>query len=876
MTDVDDDRMKHTNRARITAYLDRGMLRCGHGSIGLELEHHIVRKTTHAPVSYSERNGIEDILEALCDDYDSRTTSEGHLIGLERSDSNITLEPAGQIEISIAPQCSLESIRFIYAAFREHLDEICDRFGAEVITLGYHPSAKANDLELIPKKRYALMDAHFRHTGSSGACMMRGSASTQISIDYRNESDAIRKFRIACALGPLLAFLCDNSPIFEDEVAKERMARTMIWDDVDPERCTVVEGLMEDDDYSFANYADYLMRSHPILVMEDGNAVSTGKKTTDEVYTDRQLDIDQVEHLLSMFFFDVRLKHYVEIRMADSLPIEYALGYAALIKGVFYSDDSLSAIESMLPQMDAGSVSKAKANLMRNGYMADVYGRLAYEWLDEMIALAWRGLDVTDRHFLNPIASLVTRRSTLFDDAFSPTDEDTPASLAEAWHGCAMALDGDLNGRHEAWQLMQDSSAIYHDEVVRFGFIPALIDRSTLVAFKHIAETTHHILERVIRTYRTDPAYRALFGFEPELEQYILADSGYSQHIPICRIDLFFDPRGQHDSFGLPPFSFCEFNTDGTSAMNEDRAIAHALVATDTYMRMQEHFEMVPQTLFDPWIRSFMSILAEALPDTEDPFVAIVDFPQSATGNEFEEFRKRFEAHGIRCAVCDIRKLVFDGTTLRTHDGQRIDAVYRRAVTSEIMDHRRETSPFIQAVVSGAVISIGAFETQVAHSKKIFEVLLSEATSEFLEPDEVDFISEHVPFTTTLNPDSPLLEEIYSNRRKWIIKPLDGYGSHGVFAGRDCTDDGWHDIVSARLDGHHAISSYCEQYALTNSRVDAPEIKDEGYLPYNQLVGLYIYDGTFAGTYVRAGRNSIIADSHDDITLGSMLVRRRR
>ena len=53
-----------------------------------------------------------------------------------------------------------------------------------------------------------------------------------------------------------------------------------------------------------------------------------------------------------------------------------------------------------------------------------------------------------------------------------------------------------------------------------------------------------------------DEKYRKLFPFSKELEELILCDSGYSQPLPIARIDLFFN----EDDFS---FKFCEFNADG-------------------------------------------------------------------------------------------------------------------------------------------------------------------------------------------------------------------------------------------------------------------------------------------------------------------------
>ncbi|MDO4850518.1 MAG: glutamate-cysteine ligase family protein [Actinomycetota bacterium] len=867
------------NLQHIVDYLESGHMRCEVGSVGVEIEHQVVRRVTHDPVPYSGPQGIEAILEGLAPFFDERTYSERHLTGLTRADSNVTIEPAGQIELSIAPQCRLSEIMRIYQEFRARFDEVLADMDAEALTLGYHPHAHARELELIPKDRYRLMDAHFARTGQHGVCMMRGSASTQVSIDYRDEADAIRKFRLATAIGPLISFITDNAPVFEDEIGTGRMVRTAIWNDVDPERSMEAPGLFDFADYSFGTYAETIMDSDPVLVMNDGKAVSSKERTASEIYADHELSTAEVEHLLSMFFFDVRLKHYVEIRMADSMPIEYSIAYAALIKGLFYDDDNLLALEQALPELHDEDIADAKLALMADGYTATVYGRPAHRWLDDLLVWAWRGLPADERSYLTPLARLVEHRTTLLDEAFDTDDDadDTIGTLTRNWYRTMEGLSGDVEGHRIAWDSMQSSTALYHDEVIRIGYAPFPVSRNMQDVFGDIAETTHRILVKIIEAYRTDPAYRRLFDFDPELERLICLEQRYHQHLPICRVDIFMDTEGPRDSRGFPAFQFCEFNTDGSSAMNEDRATAAALLATPTAEALSDRYLLIPQTLFDPWVRCFMGIVHEAIPQVTDPHVAIVDFTASATTYEFEEFRKRFEAHGVRCTICDIADLSFDGTTLRDHDGTRIDAVYRRAVTMEVMEEREDAAKaFVDAVSAGAVVSIGNFETHACHTKLTFEVIRHEATLALLDEDEVDFVLSHVPPTFTLTEDAPLLDDVLDNPRDWIIKPKDGYAAHGVIAGRGVERGEWREFVLSHLDGTHVVQTYCEQFAIPNEPLMAPGEDQPTRLPYNQLIGMYVYDGEYTGTYVRAGQAAIIAGVYGGLTEGSLLVRRRR
>ena len=121
----------------------------------------------------------------------------------------------------------------------------------------------------------------------------------------------------------------------------------------------------------------------------------------------------EVEHAVSMFFNDVRLKTYIEIRPADAMPIPYVIAYASLIKGLFYSPESLDALDELLARVNAKDYEDAKNALMAYGYEATVYGKPVAKLCDLVIELAERGLEDKDRPYLEPLAHLVEQRTTL-------------------------------------------------------------------------------------------------------------------------------------------------------------------------------------------------------------------------------------------------------------------------------------------------------------------------------------------------------------------------------------------------------------------------------------------------------------------------------
>jgi glutamate--cysteine ligase len=280
------------------------------------------------------------------------------------------------------------------------------------------------------------MAQHFEDTGQHGICMMRATASTQVSIDFSSEDDAIRKLRIASLLSPLFAFITDNSPIFESEpiasrgnsnrktksglFVVDRMVRTAIWNDVDTKRSMTMPRAF-DEGFDLSSYALEMLSSPAIFSFTTNDDESEddsrylGSQTFGELLQGKRLDQQSIEHILSLFFYDVRLKTYVEIRAADAMPIEYALAYAALIKGIFYSDTALASLAQSLKDFGIDDIVAAKEALCEEGYDALVYRRPAEQWLDELILSANDNLSAEERGYLEPLVTLIAARKTLVD-----------------------------------------------------------------------------------------------------------------------------------------------------------------------------------------------------------------------------------------------------------------------------------------------------------------------------------------------------------------------------------------------------------------------------------------------------------------------------
>mgnify|MGYP002626904978 CR=1 FL=1 len=400
----------------------------------------------------------------------------------------------------------------------------------------------------------------------------------------------------------------------------------------------------------------------------------------------------------------------------------------------------------------------------------------------------------------------------------------------------------------ENWKDNLEHSALFARGQItsRPLMIPRIYTKETIREFQKIADTAYCILTKVIREYLRCEDYRKLFPFSKELEELILIPTGYDSLLPLTRMDIFY-----HEDTGA--FDFCEINADGSTGMDEDRIENDMMIHNVAHQEVLRHHTLRTFELLDSWVESFLSMYGNYQNRTEHPTVAIVDFLDKGIVREFEEFVRRFQRHGVHCEICDIRELTYQDGALYSRRGHRIDAIYRRAVTADIMEHFNEIGDFLSAIREQKVFMAGAFCTQIVHHKWIFHVLHLPRTKAFLTEEERDFTEKHIPQTVPLTPEWIAMEEVLKHKDRYIIKPDDAYGSKGVFAGVTMDQETWESRVREVYGTACICQKYCPQYLDQNMDV----LYDFGtWRKFINSTGLYVYNGIFRGVLARAAASS--------------------
>lgn len=370
----------------------------------------------------------------------------GNVIALSGSDGTVSLEPAGQLELSGA---AVENLHQTCAETGRHLKQVKE-VGAELglgfLGLGLWPDKTRESLPIMPKGRYGIMLRHMPRVGSMGLDMMLRTCTIQTNLDYASEADMVQKFRVSLALQPLGTALFANSPFLEGKPNGYQSYRSHIWTDTDPARTGMLPFVFEDG-FGYERYADYMLNVPMYFVYRDGGYIDAAGKSFRD-FLDGTLDVlpgekpsiaDWNDHL-STAFPEVRLKSFLEMRGSDGGPWNRICALPALWVGLLYDQGALDAAWDLVKHWTIEDHQRIRDAVPKLGLATPMPdGRTMNDLAKEVLDIATGGLNArgqinsmgdNESGFLNPLRQIV-------DCGKSPAQQ-----LLEKYHG---EWGGDLS-----------------------------------------------------------------------------------------------------------------------------------------------------------------------------------------------------------------------------------------------------------------------------------------------------------------------------------------------------------------------------------------------------------------------------------------------
>ena len=394
--------------------------------VGLEFEKLPVCKKDFKAASYQEIAKFLTVLKNNSRQWTQGVYEDKALLGLVSDDGVITLEPGSQTELSLKPLKNIDTIAKILQNYNKVTAELAQEHGIIWLGCGIQPVSTYRNINIIPKKRYEYMTKYLPSVAKKPLVMMRETAGIQASFDYSDEKDAMQKFAFALKLSPFVSAIYANSPIRNSRLTKYKSNRAASWLETDNDRCGLVSPKVFSGDFSFEEYAQILLDVPMIFIERYINGVKkslrvenlTFRKFMKQGYQGFYPNKDDWSTHLSLYFPDVRIKSYIEIRNHDNQRRDLICSVPALWKGLLYNNEAMRAVLDILKNLTYFDFEYVRRKTLKYGLDMKIKHLPLKDIAKEIVDISYQSLksySKGEENFLEPLKEYT-------DNGITPAD----------------------------------------------------------------------------------------------------------------------------------------------------------------------------------------------------------------------------------------------------------------------------------------------------------------------------------------------------------------------------------------------------------------------------------------------------------------------
>jgi hypothetical protein len=348
-------------------------------------------------------------------------------------------------------------------------------------------------------------------------------------------------------------------------------------------------------------------------------------------------------------------------------------------------------------------------------------------------------------------------------------------------------------------------------EGLYFGTRPLMtVLRPHFITGEHVAlleQACHAVAvasRQVIDYAMTEPALWQRLAFTPGEQALMEIDPGYPEWSVSSRLDSFLD--GETGSL-----QFIEYNAESPAAIAYGDVLSEIFLDLPLMQEFTRRYSVRPLPARDRLWRALLEAY-RAWGGSGEPQIAIVDWKGLPTHSEFVLFQRYFAEQGLDSVICAPEDLRYENGTLHL-DGRPIDLIYKRVLTSELLQRLGDTvleHPIVRAYRDHKVCIANNFRAKLLHKKSIFALLSDEAVDEAagVDAEQRDLLRRHIPWTRFVEPgrttydgrEIDLLPFLQAERERLVLKPNDEYGGKGISIGWETDAAAWAEAVRVACD----------------------------------------------------------------------------
>ena len=339
--------------------------------IGLEYERLPLKNESFNMVDYYENNGLCNFLRKFAEDNAwDYIVDEYSLIGLKKGHDTITLEPGCQMEFSLKPEEHIKDIKTKVTLLNNMMSETLDNYGFSLYEYGISPITTYKNRNLLPKRRYGIM----------------------------------ANYPIRCGVD-----------------SGYKSFRALAWLNTDSDRCGFAT--IFNKDFGFEDYIKSVMNVPMIFISrkKDNIKINGRLKFKDFMttgYDGYEASLEDFKLHANLYFPEVRLREFIEIRNHDCVNKNMLYSLLAFYKGIFNSEEALTAVENLIDEYTYQDISELRYNIPKLALQADIKGKQVKDIARELMRIAYISLDNAQNNeeiYLEPILEFI-------EDGVSPAD----------------------------------------------------------------------------------------------------------------------------------------------------------------------------------------------------------------------------------------------------------------------------------------------------------------------------------------------------------------------------------------------------------------------------------------------------------------------
>jgi hypothetical protein len=304
--------------------------------------------------------------------------------------------------------------------------------------------------------------------------------------------------------------------------------------------------------------------------------------------------------------------------------------------------------------------------------------------------------------------------------------------------------------------------------------------------------------DKAHRAALVNPVFRRQFGLVGPEEELFLHDPGFRNHYPTSRLDAFYVSDQE--------LRFTEYNSETPAAPAYTDVLGEVFLALPIMREFQRGYRVTPQPARPGVLHALIDSYQQHCGRRELPRIAILDWKDVPTFNEFLLFQEYFHRLGLECVIADPREVEYRNGKLWAGDFH-VTLIYKRVLISELLERGGMEQPVVRAVREGAVCMVNPFSCKLLYKKASFAVLTDERNAAIFGDAERAAIAAHIPWTRRVEERNTehqglridLIPFVHEQRERLVLKPNDDYGGKGIVLGWTVKASEWEQAVQNAL-----------------------------------------------------------------------------